>query len=329
MSWHYLQGPEAVSSEAICWDGEQFAPSKSTTMLDGYCLPDSATACCLASPSGMTLPPSTDTHGTDALTLSAEDSLARTSARPEKGQASLESEAGSGLIWPASSARFDRATSSWKIHPCLFPEDLIPCSVTLPRWGVMRDGELSELTTSVRPTSGTGSGSGVNWPTPKASEPGMSAKTSGRHFTKSTHLTMQIAIAEGLVDMSTGRLWPTPAARDSKGANSREHCEIHGGGRKHMDQLANAVAHPDLRFPTPTTGDANDARYSDSEKVKARFAHRDSPGLAITIAANEESGGSLNPTWVEWLMGWPLGWTDLKPLAMDKFRQWQRSHGRY
>jgi DNA (cytosine-5)-methyltransferase 1 len=24
------------------------------------------------------------------------------------------------------------------------------------------------------------------------------------------------------------------------------------------------------------------------------------------------NGGSLNPTWVEWLMGFPTGWTDLK-----------------
>jgi hypothetical protein len=31
-----------------------------------------------------------------------------------------------------------------------------------------------------------------------------------------------------------------------------------------------------------------------------------------------ENGGKLNPDWVEWLMGWPLGWTDLKPLEMDK-----------
>jgi hypothetical protein len=23
------------------------------------------------------------------------------------------------------------------------------------------------------------------------------------------------------------------------------------------------------------------------------------------------NGGQLNPTWVEWLMGYPLGWTDL------------------
>jgi hypothetical protein len=24
------------------------------------------------------------------------------------------------------------------------------------------------------------------------------------------------------------------------------------------------------------------------------------------------NGGKLNPTWVEWLMGFPLGWTDLE-----------------
>ncbi len=37
----------------------------------------------------------------------------------------------------------------------------------------------------------------------------------------------------------------------------------------------------------------------------------------------------LNPTWVEWLMGWPLGWTDLKPLEMDKFHLWQHSHSKF
>jgi hypothetical protein len=26
-------------------------------------------------------------------------------------------------------------------------------------------------------------------------------------------------------------------------------------------------------------------------------------------------GGKLNPTWVEWLMGFPLGWTDLEESA--------------
>ena len=40
----------------------------------------------------------------------------------------------------------------------------------------------------------------------------------------------------------------------------------------------------------------------------------------------EQNGGRLNPTWVEWLMGWPLGWTDLKPLEMAKFQEWQQQH---
>ena len=40
------------------------------------------------------------------------------------------------------------------------------------------------------------------------------------------------------------------------------------------------------------------------------------------------NGGQLNPMWVEWLMGWPLGWTDLKPLEMDKYHKWLEQHGK-
>ena len=29
------------------------------------------------------------------------------------------------------------------------------------------------------------------------------------------------------------------------------------------------------------------------------------------VVLNDQIGGQLNPTWVEWLMGFPLGWTDL------------------
>jgi hypothetical protein len=34
----------------------------------------------------------------------------------------------------------------------------------------------------------------------------------------------------------------------------------------------------------------------------------------------------LNPDWVEWLMGWPIGHTDLKPLATDKYQEWLQQH---
>jgi len=39
------------------------------------------------------------------------------------------------------------------------------------------------------------------------------------------------------------------------------------------------------------------------------------------------NGGKLNPLWTEWLMGWLIGWTDLKPLEMDKFHCVQQQFG--
>ena len=39
-------------------------------------------------------------------------------------------------------------------------------------------------------------------------------------------------------------------------------------------------------------------------------------------------GGPPDPNLVEWMMDWPLGWTDLKPLEMDKYRQWLEQHGK-
>lgn len=36
--------------------------------------------------------------------------------------------------------------------------------------------------------------------------------------------------------------------------------------------------------------------------------------------------GPLNPMWCEWFMGFPLGWTELTALEMDKFHEWQRQH---
>jgi hypothetical protein len=51
--------------------------------------------------------------------------------------------------------------------------------------------------------------------------------------------------------------------------------------------------------PTPTTQDAaNNGDPSQSE--------RNTPPLNAIV------GGLLNPDWVEWLMGWPIGWTDLE-----------------
>lgn len=43
----------------------------------------------------------------------------------------------------------------------------------------------------------------------------------------------------------------------------------------------------------------------------------------------ETPGLNANPDYVEWLMIWPSGWTDLKPLEMDRFREWQQQHSQF
>lgn len=37
---------------------------------------------------------------------------------------------------------------------------------------------------------------------------------------------------------------------------------------------------------------------------------------------------SLGPTLWEWMMGWPIGWTALKPLETGRFQAWLRAHGK-
>ena len=69
-------------------------------------------------------------------------------------------------------------------------------------------------------------------------------------------------------------------------------------------------------WPTPTARD-----WKDNGKSPAELARN-----SVTLATH--AGGQLNPTWVEWLMGWPLGWTDLKPLGTDKYQQWLQQHGK-
>jgi hypothetical protein len=58
-----------------------------------------------------------------------------------------------------------------------------------------------------------------------------------------------------------------------------------------------------------------------------RKSGRDRSNDRLDHAVMASDGGPLNPAWVEWLMGWPLGWTDLKPLATDKYLHAQPKPG--
>jgi len=98
------------------------------------------------------------------------------------------------------------------------------------------------------------------------------------------------------------KMWPTPHGFSKDGKSN-------GPSGNELGRAVNQS------FATPNARD-----WKDSGPTQG---NRKSPNLGTQV------GGSLNPPWVEWLMGWPIGWTDLKPLETAKFRQWLDSHGKY
>lgn len=83
-------------------------------------------------------------------------------------------------------------------------------------------------------------------------------------------------------------------------------------------------------WPTPkaTDGTKGCRTLAGARKEAQRGKNMDL-WMAILLRTSEVDhiqNGRLNPEWEEWLMGWPIGWTELKPLAMDKFREWQLQH---
>jgi len=109
--------------------------------------------------------------------------------------------------------------------------------------------------------------------------------------------------------------WPTPLTQDSYERSAwKIIAQANEGGKARMT-LTRKVKYLE-KMPTPVARMWKDNGQSPSE------LNRNSETLAI------KAGGQLNPTWVEWLMGWPLGWTDLNPLAMDKSHSVQQQLGK-
>ena len=97
--------------------------------------------------------------------------------------------------------------------------------------------------------------------------------------------------------------WPTPVHSEA-----RQGLQIRRDGKKGTQQsLTTAV----MTWPTPRTAGMCGGSGSWDLLNKNTTVEE----ARLMGAGN---GGQLNPPWVEWLMGWPIGWTDLKPLGMDK-----------
>jgi hypothetical protein len=54
------------------------------------------------------------------------------------------------------------------------------------------------------------------------------------------------------------------------------------------------------------------------------YGHQKRPAMFYAASYN----APMPVTFTEYLMGFPLEWTDLKPLEMHRFRHWQQEHGK-
>jgi hypothetical protein len=258
----------------------------------------------------MTFKPLTESLGEGVLMSFLEAFPAKISVAPAKEQASKESDLPCGRTWRESLEKFDLDTHTWKTHQCLWDEDLQPSSVILPKWGMMRSGVLWERTTLPPLTSGTESGS---WPTPRSCS-AMAATITP----ESANNPSRFPNLETVVGKVT---WPTPTCQEVEHPDA----ELTDTGRRlskdgkssHSLNLADSVK----QWPTPA---ASEGRQGYQDRTNGKKGSQES---LTTVTVNYEGGrdkvsGQLNPDWVEWLMGWPIGWTSMNGITELDWRDW-------
>lgn len=291
----YLQALEAGFLPMFYSAISQYAPSRSMSIASRSYQRGRKTVSFHGFQSLMMSRNSTDDRGEELSMLSLEDSHAKTSASPGKAQESTESAADYGVKWRASLAKYDHDSRSWKTAQRSLIEDSDECSVIWPRSGMTVDGECWELPMLVRRTSESASGL---WQTPNAmlATSDVNFQCSGDGRTKPNKLGWAVA-----------ERWPTPTVcgnYNSKGASATSGDGLATAVSKCIYPTATATAYKGWS-PNHNRTDTND-RLDYTIEREAFIHGQQTPPMR------------LNPDWVEWLMGWPLGWTDLKPLAMDK-----------
>jgi DNA (cytosine-5)-methyltransferase 1 len=302
MSWLFSQALVEEYLVDTCLDGEPSAPLSGNPTPQAYCAPDKMTKFSRLSRFGMTYKPLTDDLGQELLTLYLEAFHARTFQPQEKAQELKETNPQCGNTWQGSLARLDPNTSLWKTAQCSLLEDLELSLQTFPRWGSMQNGALYPLPTLVQTISVKEFGSEPNNET-FFHTPNTMGLDGGSNSRKALKKRLQL---------------PTPDASARGPTKNYDPKAKSQSGRT----LQSFVA----KWPTPT---ANMHKGSGPTLIRNDGKDRSWDSLHYAVEQVTDIGGTLNPTWVEWVMGWPLGWTDLKPLEMDKCLYVQQLHGSY
>ncbi|MEP3744183.1 MAG: hypothetical protein ABJM80_19065 [Sulfitobacter pontiacus] len=143
------------------------------------------------------------------------------------------------------------------------------------------------------------------WPTPKKS---FLNPPTGEALELRRHMKRGVPLSEAVAR----QMWPTPKKMDgrSAGPGTKDETLL----RRHQSgwglNLPETVQMETRKlWPTPQKSDNRDRGNLSSPSVQRRKRIGKQLGLSQVVS---DQSGALNPTWVEWLMGFPSGWTDLE-----------------
>jgi len=325
MAWLFVPGVEGSSlgsglpsvppiDPSVTWRGKRFLPRSWRRVW--------RTAPWIRRLCGLILKASILARGVAAWISSLPASRASPSLSRDAAGASPTSD-GSGLPWRHCFAVYSRRSSSWKTPLSSSTRASPQSSPTWPHAGGMRSGMCFRRPRAERRTSAKGFSSWL--PTPTVTRNGGN-RGGGSSRTGPYRRSLDTMASTGL--------WPTPGA-NPRDATARRY-------RRGNPNLAASVQARQGRWPTPQ---AKDWR---SGKVSAQTRNRNSRPLneavhwaTPTMHGNwnrkgasatscdglaTQAGGQLNPAWLEWLMGWPIGWTESEHSATESYRRWLAAH---
>jgi DNA (cytosine-5)-methyltransferase 1 len=225
------------------------------------------------------------------LTLFAVDTLASHSAQQENEAAQTTLDI-YGQQCTTPFAYYDPATLSWKTYEGICLWGSIEFSATWPKSGMTQSGKSFQQPPLVRHTKETGYSL---WPTPTTQEiehPNAELTTTGRRKSKNGKSSHSLGLADAV------QMWPTPTVDNSKNVTRKSGS---------FQSLVRAVN--ESLWPTPTASSWGSTGHRAMLQTKVDNGTISESDKKQMVSGN---GGKLNPTWVEWLMGFPTGWTDLK-----------------
>lgn len=238
---------------------------------------------------------------TGQLISSVEDSPAKTLASQEKDSALPANGLVFGTKCVGSLARYAHDTCSWRTSQRSLLEEWEPYSESFPRSGMTRSGTAYQLQPLVPRTGESEFGS---WPTPTVC---------GNYNRKGASKTS----GDGLATAVKNAMWPTPTASMMPCEGTVRLCRQRWLEGDATLEEASAVAGRDVRksqgkvpamWPTPTANGHGGAGHRTMLQRKVDAGEMSNEEKKRMVQGH---GGQLNPQWVEWLMGFPLGWTDL------------------